>query len=121
MSLLTGQYYLCKFFFRYPNTDEEHENYITFRAQIIGEKERSQNQRLIGMFTNKTRFVLRTNSKHIYTRYDGKEIKGYVEFQGDLYQVERIAYDLNNQNELGGGRFSKMHSEKNAYKIISIL
>jgi hypothetical protein len=121
MSLLNGQYYVCKFYYRYPNTDENHQNYIVFRAQIVGDKERNQGQRLIGMFTTKTKFILRTNSKHIYTRDDGKEIKGYVEFQGDLYQVERISYDLNNQNELGGGRFSKMHSEKNAYKIISIL
>lgn len=120
MSLLNGQYYVCKFFFRYPNSIEEQENFITFRAQLVGEKEKINNQRLIGLMTSKTRFVLRTNSKHIYTREDGKEVKGYVEFQGDLYQVEKIGYDLNNQNELGGGRFSKMHTEKNAYKIIAI-
>lgn len=120
MSLLNGQYYVCKFFARYPNTMEEREEFITFRAQLVGEKEKLMNQRVIGLMTAKTRFVLRTNSKQIYTRQDAKELKGYIEFQGDMYLIERIAYDANNQNELGGGRFSKMHSEKNAFKIITL-
>jgi hypothetical protein len=57
----------------------------------------------------------------IFDSYEGEIVKGYVEFQGDIYQVQTVSYDFNHNASLEAGRFSKAHTEKNAIKVLVLV
>lgn len=124
MALITNKYFQCKFWKRIPNestTNTVDNEPIHFRAELVSDREKTYSQRLQNLITEQTRLILRTDSKQIYDWQNGEAIRGYVEFQGDIYQVQSITYDYNNQAGIGVGKFSKGHSERNAIKIITLL
>lgn len=121
MALLNNQFYICKFYKRIPNETEPDNVPIIFKAELVSDKERTYSQRLQGLFSSNSRIVLRTDSSLIHEWNNGEELRGFVEFQGDLYQVQSIAYDYSVVNSLGAGRFSKKHTQQNAIKVLSLI
>lgn len=121
MALLNNQFFHCKFYKRIPNDSDTTNIPIFFKAELISDKEKQYSQRLQGLFSSNSRVVLRTDSPLIYEWADGQEIRGYVEFQGDIYQVQTIAYDYSVVNSIGAGKFSKKHTQQNALKVLSLL
>jgi hypothetical protein len=57
----------------------------------------------------------------IYDSSEGEIVKGYVEFQKDIYQVQSISYELVGHAGLAAGKFSKKHTEKNAIKVLVLV
>jgi len=122
MALLNNQFYHCRFWKRLPNsTTEVQKESIFFKAQLISDKERTFNQKIANLFTPQTKLALRTDSKSIFENEKGDGVRGYVEFQGDIYQIQAISYDQTEPSSLGSGRFSKKHTEKNAIKVITLI
>lgn len=121
MAILDNQSFPCKFYLRVPNGDETNNLPIFFKAELVGDKEKNYNQTIANMITPSTKIVLRTASPYIYGHRNGKEVKGFVVFQGDVYQVQNISYDEKTQNGLGVGKFSKEHGERNAIKVIFLV
>ncbi len=122
MALISNKHFLCKFYKRLPNqntqvTDEP----IYFKAELISDKDKSLTSRIQNLLTNNVRIILRTDSKHIYESNESEIVKGYVEFQDDIYQVQSISYEIIGHAGLGVGRFSKKHTEKNAIKILVLV
>lgn len=122
MALIQNQHFTCKLWKRLPNSTTETDNTpIIFKAELISEQERTFNQRIANLFTPQTKQAIRTDSKQIYDFNDGESIRGYVELQGDTYQIQSIQYDLINPSSLGAGKFSKAHNERNAIKVILLV
>jgi len=101
-----------------PNSQDTDNLGISFRAELVSDKERAFNQRISNLITPTTRMVLRTDSKMIYDWVDGKGVRGFVELQGDIYQVQAMRFDYATQSGLSAGTFSKEHSERNAVKVL---
>jgi hypothetical protein len=57
----------------------------------------------------------------LFDSFEGEIVKGYVEFQNDLYQVQSVSYELVGHAGLAAGKFSKSHSEKNAIKVLVLV
>lgn len=122
MALLSSKSYRCKFYKRLPNQNTETvDEPINFRAEVISDKDKSLGSRIQNLLTPNVRLVIRTDSKLIFDSYEGEIVKGYVEFQGDLYQVQSVSYELNHHASLSAGRFSKAHTEKNAIKVLVLV
>jgi len=121
MALLNNQFYDCKYYKRLPNDSDTTNVPLLFKAELVSDKEKQYSQRLQGLFVGNSRVVLRTDSELIYEWNDGEELRGFVEFQGDIYQVQNISYDYAVVNSLGAGRFSKQHTQKNAIKVLSLV
>ncbi len=122
MALIANKYFTCKLWKRMPDSTTDTANTpIIFKAALISEKERTYNQRISNLFTPQTRQAIITDSKQIYEFNDGESVRGFVELQGDLYQIEKIQFDMVNISSLGGGKFSKEHNERNAIKIITLV
>lgn len=121
MAILDNQSYECEYYLRVPNGYEADNLPVFFKAELVSDKEKTYNQSLSALMTPSVRLMLRTASKHIGGFSDGQEVKGYVKFQGDLYQVQSISYDMKSQNGLAVGKFSKAHAEMNAIKVLVLI
>lgn len=122
MALINNKYFQCKFWKRLPNqATETVEEPIYFRAELISDKDKTLSSKFQNFFSPDVRIVLRTDSKLIFDSYEGEIVKGYVEFQGDIFQIKSISYDLVNHAGIGGNRFSKKHTEKNAIKVLVLI
>jgi hypothetical protein len=122
MALISNKYYLCKFYKRIPDQlTEVQEEPIYFRAELISDMDKSLMAKIQNLLTPNVRLVIQTDSKAVFDSYEGKTTKGYVEFQGDIYQVQSITYRLTNPSSLGSGRFSKRRNDKNAIKIMVLV
>lgn len=121
MAIINNKNYPCKFYKRAPNSQDATNVPIFFMAELVSDKERAYNQKILNFVTPSTRFVIRTDSRLIYDWNDGQGVRGYVEFQGDIYQVQNIMYDLSTQSGLGAGRFSKQQAEANAIKTMALV
>jgi hypothetical protein len=121
MALITNEFHLCRFYPRTFNGTETVAEAPYFKAELITAKDRSYVVKAPNLFTTQTKFVLRTDAKIDFENADFKGVRGYVQFQGEIYQIQNISYELNDQSGLGAGRFSKKHTERNAVKLISVL
>lgn len=121
MAILNNQSFDCVYWKRLPNDSDKGSEPVYFKATIVSDKEKSYNQRISGLITPNTRLVLRTSSPLIYSWGNGRDILGYIDFQGDRYQVQTISYDTRNTFGLGAGKFSKQHTEENAVKVITLV
>lgn len=121
MALISNEFYTCRFYPRTPNGTETVGEAPYFKAELISAKDRSYVTKAPNLFTTQTRFALRTDAKIDFENADFKGVRGFIEFQGEIYQIQNISYELTDQSGLGGGRFTKKHTERNAIKLISIL
>lgn len=121
MALISNEYFTCRFYPRTPNGIETTGEAPYFKAELISAKDRSYIAKAPNLFTSQTRFVLRTDAKIDFENADFKGVRGFVEFQGEIYQIQNISYEYQDQSGLGGGRFTKKHTERNAIKLISVL
>ena len=118
MALITSPSYECKMFLRTSDGSERRDNTpVIFMAQVVGNKEKAYRQ-IMGFTTPTTRLVLRTDSEDIYSFKQGQGVLAQVEFQGDIYQVQSITYDISNAFGLSAGKFTKEHNERNAIKVL---
>jgi hypothetical protein len=121
MALIANEFHLCRFYARTPNGIETTSEAPYFKAELISAKDRSYIAKAPNLFTTQTKFVLRTDAKIDFENLDFKGVRGFIEFQGDIYQIQNISYELSDQSGIGAGRFTKRHTERNAVKLISVL
>ncbi|NCA95551.1 MAG: hypothetical protein EOM74_01075 [Methanomicrobia archaeon] len=121
MAILNNQSFECKLYKRVPNSAEAQETGIIFYAELISNNEISQSPKLTNLRVQNARFMLRTSSTNVWDFSDGKLEKGYVLFQGGIYQIQTIEFDYNQAASFGAGRFSKEYAERNAIKILVLV
>jgi hypothetical protein len=122
MALISNKFFQCKFYKRLPNQNTQVvDEPIHFKAELISDKDKQLSSRIQNLLTPNVRIILRTDSKLLFDSYEGEIVKGYVEFQNDLYQVQSVSYELVGHAGLAAGKFSKKHTEKNAIKVLVLV
>ena len=95
MAILNNQSHECRLYKRVPNSSEMNNVGMVFYAELVSDDELSHTQRIANLRTPETKKTIRTSSTNVYDFVDGKLERGYVLFQGVIYQIQNVVFDYN--------------------------